>query len=144
MKIAAWCDKAERSHWDVRNKLIDWWIPHVERETLISFLIEKNLLNEERFAKAFAHDKFAFHHWGPKKISYLLKLKGVSERNIKIALKEIETPDIAQTIRDLIKKKEPQHKGLQLYQKKMKLARFLIGKGFDSQVVWDELERIIK
>jgi len=141
LKIWAWCDKAERCHWDVRQKLIDWGIPYEERETLISMLIENNLLNEERYASAFAHDKFEFNQWGAKKIEQQLKLKGVSEHNIKNALKNIDPTDIASTIAAIIKKKEPQFKGLQLYQKKMKLARFLYSKGFGQDIAWKEIEK---
>jgi len=140
-KIKAWCDKAERCHWDVRNKLTDWGIPYSEREQFIGLLIGMDLLNEERYAKAFAHDKFSFYGWGQKKIEQQLKLKGVSERNIRDAIKEIGADDCARTIRELIKKKEPQYKGLQLYQKKIKLARFLLSKGFENDTVWKEIAR---
>jgi len=140
-KIRAWCDKAERCHWDVRNKLTDWGIPYSEREQLIGLLIESDLLNEERFAKAFAHDKFSFNSWGVKKIEQQLKLKGISDRNIRDALKEIDPEHYSQAIVALIKRKEPQHKGLQLYQKKIKLARFLLSKGFESDTVWKEIAR---
>lgn len=140
-KIRGWCDKAERCHWDVRQKLTDWGVPFAEREQLLGFLIELDLLNEERYAKAFAHDKFSFNHWGAKKIEQQLKLKGVSERNIRDALKEINVENYAQVLGDLIKKKEPQYKGLQLYQKKIKLARFLLSKGFENDTVWKEIAR---
>lgn len=140
-KIQAWCDKAERCHWDIRNKLSDWGVPYTEREQLIGWLIDLNFLNEERYAKAFAHDKFTFNRWGAKKIEQHLKAKGVSERNIRDALKEIAPEDCSRTILELIKKKEPQLKGLQLYQKKIKLARFLFSKGFEQDLVWKEIEK---
>lgn len=140
LKLQAWCDKAERCHWDVRNKLTDWGVPYSEREELIGWLIGLDFLNEERYAKAFAHDKFTFNRWGTKKIEVHLKAKGVSERNIKDALKEIAVEDARATVVDLIKKKEPQFKGLQLYQKKIKLARFLLSKGFEKDIIWKEIE----
>ncbi len=139
-KIRSWCDKAERCHWDVRNKLTDWGIPYNEREHLIGWLISLNLLNEQRYAKAFAHDKFAFNRWGTKKIEVHLKAKGVSERNIIDALKEIAVEDARATVKDLIKKKEPQYKGLQLYQKKIKLTRYLFSKGFEQDIIRKEID----
>lgn len=110
-----------------------------DRENIIVYLIEHNLLNEQRYAEAFVNDKFRFNRWGARKIEQLLKLKGISERNIRDALKRIDAEDSTQTLRDLIKKKEPQLKGLQLYQKKIKLARYLISKGFESEAVWKEV-----
>jgi regulatory protein len=140
MKMVQYCNKAERCHWDVRNKLLDWGIRQADRENIIVFLIEQNLINEKRYAEAFVHDKFEFNKWGAKKIEQHLKLKGVSERNISDALKTIANEDNAKMIHLLIKKKEPQYKGLQLYQKKIKLARYLMSKGFESDSVWKALE----
>lgn len=139
-KVRAWCDKAERCHWDVRNKLISWGIPYTEREELIGWLISQGLLNEERFARAFAHDKFTFNRWGVKKIEQHLKQKGISDRNIREALKDIALDDYTETIIALIKKKEPQTKGLQLYQKKIKLMRYLLSKGFEQEIIRKTLD----
>ncbi len=138
-KLVRLCNKAERCHWDVREKLIAWHMGQADRENIIAYLIEHNLLNEQRYAEAFVNDKFRFNRWGARKIEQQLKLKGISERNIRDALKRIDAEDNTQTLRDLIKKKEPQLKGLQLYQKKIKLARYLISKGFESEVVWKEV-----
>ena len=135
-----WCDKAERCHYDVRQKLIDWNIPYQERENLIVDLIEANLLNEARYAGAFAHDKFEFFNWGVRKIESELKKKHISEPIINMALREMDKENYTKKIHDLIKRKEPQLLGLQLYQKKFKLARYLVSKGFENDIVWRELD----
>lgn len=139
-KMVQWCDKAERCQSEVRQKLLRWGIKKEDRENIIVLLIEQNLINEKRFAEAFVHDKFQFNKWGQRKIAQHLKLKGVSERNISDALKRIETEDNTAMIGVLIKKKELQYKGLQLYQKKIKLARYLMSKGFESEAVWKQVE----
>jgi len=142
-KVLQWCDKAERCHFDVRQKLISWNIPYNERENLLVDLIGGNLLNEARFAGAFAHDKFEFFHWGVRKIEFELKKKHVSEPIIRMALREMDKAGYSAKIQGLIKRKEPQLTGLQLYQKKFKLARYLISKGFENDVVWSELDRYL-
>lgn len=139
-KMIAWCNKAERCQWDVRNKLMNWHIPSAERENLIAELIGLNLLNEKRFAEALAHDKSAFLRWGTQKIAQQLKLKGISERNIQDALKTIDSNSTRESILHLIKKKEPQYKGLQLYQKKYKLTRFLLSKGYEIELIHELVE----
>ncbi len=139
-KMMAWCDKAERCQWDVRNKLIQWLIPYAERESLISELISLDLLNESRYAAAFAHDKAAFFQWGSKKIEVQLKSKGISSRNIQDALKTLDLGETSASIVKLIKKKEPQYHGLQLYQKKIKLTRYLLSKGYEYEIISKEIE----
>ena len=142
LMIRRWCDKAERAHADVRKKLMSWKVPASERETLIGMLIEMNLVNEERFASAFAHDKFEFNQWGRLKIEHALRKKGVSERNIIQALKHIPKENQTAAIQDLIRKRLPKLKGKTDYHKKASLARYLMSKGFESDAIWSELNKI--
>ena len=53
-------------------------------------LIKDDFLNEERYAKTYARSKFNYNKWGRNKIRLNLKQKEISDRNIVIALKEIE------------------------------------------------------
>lgn len=139
-KIFAWCDKAERCHWDVRNKLVQWLVPSRERESLIADLISSDLLNETRYAGAFVHDKSTFFQWGSNKIISQLKAKGVSERNILEAIKHLDKGETRKTIQKILHKKEPQYKGLQLFQKKIKLTRYLLGKGYEYETISKEVD----
>jgi regulatory protein len=139
-KMIAWCNKAERCQWDVRRKLLDWHIPSTERELLISELISLDLLNESRYASAFAHDKASFNQWGAKKIEMQLKAKGISERNIRDAIKTIDQGEAIEQIKKLITKKAAQLKGLLPSQKKNKIVRYLLGKGYDLEMILKEFD----
>lgn len=134
-KMVAWCNKAERCQWDIRNKLIEWLIPASERESLIAEFISNNLINEARYASAFTNDKSRFNQWGSKKIKMHLKQKGISEFNIKTAIQQIDQTEERKTILALIKKKESKLQGLKEYERRGKLYRFLLSKGFDMQVI---------
>ncbi len=138
--MIAYCDKAEHCQWDVRNKLLQWHIPLTERESLISELISTGMLNESRYAAAFVHDKSTFNQWGVNKITAQLKAKGISERNILDAVKELDQSETIKNMRHLIQRKEPQFKGLQLYQKKYKLTRLLLAKGFSMDLIVGALD----
>jgi regulatory protein len=144
LKIFQWCDKAERCHKDVKEKLHSWIIPYTEREGLIVDLIQANLLNEARYASAFAHDKFNFNQWGIKKIEHQLKTKGVSARNIEDALRNIAQDEIAETVKKLILKKLSQLKGGTEANKKMKVLRYAASKGFDQDDIWAAINLIFK
>ena len=87
-KLRQYCAYQERSHKEVQQKLWDLGVKRMDHDEIISTLIEEDYLNEERFAKAFAGGKFRMKDWGRKKILYALKEKGVSEYNIKKAMKE--------------------------------------------------------
>ncbi|MBX7050683.1 MAG: RecX family transcriptional regulator [Flavobacteriales bacterium] len=112
---------------------MDWNIPSLERENIIADLIGMDLLNEQRYACAFAHDKSKFNRWGKVKIRVHLKAKGISDRNITEALMTIEDEDVETSIVQLIHKKLPSLKGLQPWQKKYKLMQYLLGKGYQRE-----------
>ncbi len=144
LKIFQWCDKAERCHRDVKEKLQTWSVPYMEREGLIVDLIQANLLNEARYASAFAHDKFNFNQWGIKKIEHQLKAKGVSPRNIEEALRNIAQEEITETVKKLILKKLSQIKSGSEAEKKMKVVRYASSKGFDQDDIWAAVNLIFK
>ncbi|MDZ4751814.1 MAG: regulatory protein RecX [Flavobacteriales bacterium] len=137
MKTA--CDKRERTHWEVREKLIKWALGTKDREDVIATLISDNYLNEERYAIAFANDKSRFFSWGPKKIMVMLRLKGISEINIANALKQLDGQSTQALMKELYEKQKRKWPKIPERQMKLKMARFLIGKGYESSEVWSLL-----
>lgn len=135
LMIRAWCDKAERAHLEVKQKLVKWGVPSAERDELMVWLIQANLLNEQRYASAFANDKFRFYQWGKHKIEQALKRKGVSARNIQEALRHIPDQDATEAIDALIAKRWPLIKGKSNAEKAAKLMRYLFNKGFDQEQI---------
>lgn len=99
------CNYQERSQQEVRNKLYALGGNPTDIEAAIATLIEKDLLNEERFAKAIARGKFRIKHFGRIKIIQLLRFHKISNYCINVALQEISEKEYQDTIRKLIRKK---------------------------------------
>jgi regulatory protein len=138
VKAANYCAYQERTQAEVRERLADWGVYGDDADLLIAGLIEENFLSEERFAKAFAGGKFRVKHWGRNKIRYELKSRGLSEYCIKIGMAEIDDNEYVEALKELLKKKKHElrtEKNPQIL--KQKLARFAIGKGYESGLVWD-------
>lgn len=55
---------------------------------------------------------------------------------IKVALEEIDETDYFDLLEDLIKKKFDQVKESDPWIRKNKVARYVIGKGFESELAW--------
>ena len=110
-------------------------------EEIMARLIEENFLNEERFAVAFAGGKFRMKKWGHQKIKQALKLKGVSDYCINKALKKIPDADYKSSMKDELKKKLSllRKKGFSPFEIKSKAAQYLIGRGYEPELVWNEL-----
>jgi len=142
-KLKQYCAYQERSHKEVEQKLWDLGVRRAEHQEIIATLIEENYLNEERFAIAFAGGKFRMNEWGRKKIFYALKEKGVSEYNIKKAMKEIDEEGYEKTLRHLAEKKYNQLKGDQYLVRKKKTVDYLLQKGYEQEFVSRILKDII-
>jgi regulatory protein len=135
-KAAGFCAYQERIQAEVRERLNEWGIKGDEAEEMIAYLIENNYLNEERFAKAFAGGKYRIKNWGRIRIKQELKLKGLSDYCIKIGLAEIDDDSYKDTIKRLIQRKTIEFDIENPYIKKQKIARYIIGKGFEADIVW--------
>lgn len=144
VKAANFCAYQERTHAEVRERLQKWEVWGDDAEEIITYLITDNFLNEERFAKIFAGSKFRVKQWGRQKIKYELKARKLSEYCIKVGLAEIEDDDYIETLKTILdKKKHELRTEKQSLILKQKLARYAIGKGFESALVWEMIGKII-
>jgi regulatory protein len=131
-KLEAYCAKQERSTAQIRKKLWGWGIYGDEAEELISELILANFLSEERFAEAYVRGKFRMNRWGKQKIQQGLQQHEVSEYNIRSALSEIPKEEYEEVLRQLAKEKDRLlPKGLSSIERKTKVTRYLLQKGYD-------------
>ena len=139
-RLARFCAYQERSHKEVRYKLVEEGARGDELEDVMSQLITQGYLNEERFARAFAGGKFRTKKWGRIKIVNELEAHGVTSRCIRQGLSEIDDRDYRQTLELLLNKKWVQTSESNFFKKRDKVGRFLIGKGYEPELVWGNLK----
>ncbi len=143
-KIQRYCAWQERSHFEVRNKLYEYGLHRRDVDELLSSLITDGFLNEERFARAFAGGKFRMKKWGRIKIIHALESKRVSPNCIRIALKEIEEVPYIKTLVQLLEQKASAlAEEDNVFKLRDKLARYAIQKGYEPDLVWKEISRIV-
>lgn len=139
-KIAKYCAYQERCHQEVRDKLYSYGLVPDDVELIIYELIQQDFLNEERFAIAFVKGKFKYKKWGRIKIRVELKRRKISDYCIKKGLKEIDGETYALILYSLLEKKINSLKTIKGYQKNYKAAQFVIGKGYESDIVWETIK----
>ncbi len=142
-KVRHYCSYQERCHSEVRNKLFELGARGLDLDNIIVRLIEDNFLNEERFAIAYAGGKFRQKKWGRIKITLELKARKISEYCIKKALKEIDEDDYIQTLDNIIYKKSGALKVKNTIAKKMKLATYGMSRGYEQDLVWSAVNRMV-
>ncbi len=138
-KLQRFCAYQDRCHQEVRTKLIELGIYGDDLEEIIVELIQENFLNEERYARSFARGKFRMKKWGRLRIRQELKFRQISDYCMRKAMSEIEEEDYLKTLTEVIEKKRNQLKEADDYSRKGKLAKYAIGRGFETNLVWEVL-----
>jgi regulatory protein len=142
-KAAAYCAYQERSRREVREKLHEYGLTDDQAEELLERLSAENFLNEERFAKAFAGGKFRLKKWGRLKIRQELKAHGLSDFRIRQALDEIDPEAYEAALRELLEKKNALERASSVLQRKQKLLRFGVSKGYEQDMVWEVINELV-
>lgn len=142
-KLEKYCSFSERCKSDIIKKLYDWKVNKNQKE-IINHLIENNYINEKRYALLYSMGKFNSRKWGKIKISNHLKKKGIKEKYINESIKEIPEKKYLDALSNLIIKKSQEIKDSDIYNKKSKIARYLFQKGYESNLIWNQIEILIK
>ena len=143
-KMENYCAYQERCHKEVKEKLYKMkMIPQVV-DQIVVHLINENYLNEERFAKAFARGKFRIKKWGKNRIIRELKFREISKYSIESALKEIDLDQYHLTLHELTLKRIAQVKETNVYKKKKKVADYLLYRGWESNLVYEKINELVK
>lgn len=143
-KMERYCAYQERCHKDVEDKLKTMKLIPEAKEKIILHLLEHNFLNEERFAKAFARGKFTIKKWGKQRITRELKMRQISSYNIKTAFKEISEEDYFETFHKLAEKKFSILTERDKNKKRKKLTDFLLYRGWETNLVYEKVNELIK
>lgn len=141
-KMARYCAYQDRCHWEVEQKLKEFFLIPEAKDEVILMLMQHNFLNEERFAHSFVRGKFNQKQWGRLKITQELKKRNIGTRLIDEALKQIDNQDYLNALTDLMEKKADRITYKNEYDKCIKLTRYLMQKGYEYELIKECLNDI--
>lgn len=128
-RAARYCAGAEHCVADVAQLLARLGANDVQIDEVIGILQKQQYLDEQRYCRAFVHDKVAFQAWGRMKIIMGLRAKHLPEQEIQQALDDMDETVYASNIRKAIQSKRGQDK--------QKIIRFMLQRGY----TFDDLRR---
>lgn len=105
---------------------------------------EYNLLNDNNYATMYVKDKS--RNIGKKKIKYSLLQKGIDEEIIESELEKINNDEVKAIVYEMALKKYKvfSKRENDNYKLTQKLYRFLMGKGYDYDLIKDVVKSIVK
>ena len=116
---------------------------HIINRT-INFMKEYNLLNDNNYATMYVKDKS--RNIGKKKIKYSLLQKGIDEEIIESELEKINNDEVKAIVYEMALKKYKvfSKRENDNYKLTQKLYRFLMGTGYDYDLIKDVVKSIVK
>lgn len=137
------CSRQEKCCFDIRKKLRDWEISSDDQNQIIQTLIDEKFINEERYTNFYVRDKFRFNRWGRIKISHYLKQKQIPEHIIFDAIEQLDESEYSQNLHDILISKIKTIRDEEPHQLRTKLYRFAQGRGFESQLSLQLIDKLI-
>jgi len=134
-KAAAYCSMAEHCVYEVQQKLERWGASAEVMEEVIAYLKRENYLDESRYCSSFIHDKLHYNKWGRLKMAHALRLKQIKTSFFEPYLLAIDEEIYTTILSELLASKSRAIKARSLYERKGKLIRFAVGRGFEMDKV---------
>ena len=140
-QLEALCAKREYCESDIRRKALDRLEGDRQKaDEVVAALMADKFVDNARYASAFAREKASLQGWGPIKIRFQLRAKGISEADITSALGEIDSGKASARLEKLLLNKW--HSLQDDPQGRLTLIKFALTRGYEYEEI-DPLVRLI-
>ncbi|HBG42267.1 MAG TPA: RecX family transcriptional regulator [Porphyromonadaceae bacterium] len=129
-RMARLCARKEYCIEDIRRKLRKLNLSDKDIESVLVKLQKRSYVDDGRFARGFIRDKLHLNKWGKRKIEMALKQKKISPEVIEAAFSELPDGADLESLQPLLEKKWRTVKAQSVYEKRSKVIRFALGRGF--------------
>lgn len=134
-QLTTLCGSGEHCTHEVKEKMRKWELTEEVQERLLQHLINEHYVDDARYARAYAHDKLEYNRWGPNKIRQGLYMKRIPAALITEALSTQTLDQYVEALRPLLRDKERHLRAATPYERRMKLMRFAMQRGFTMDVI---------
>ena len=138
------CSRKECCSKEMFDKAISWGCTSVEAGELVEFLVEQKFVDERRYTEAFVNDKLRLNKWGRGKIAYMLRMLNIDNEIIADVFSEVDDVEYQRILSGELQKKYRSIRQGTSCELSAKLFRFAASRGFEAELINDELLKMIK
>jgi len=143
IKSQAICSRHEQCRQDILFKLSNWDVSETDSEQILEILEQEGFIDHSRYATSFANDKLKFNRWGKIKIRWMLRQKEIPEEIIDSTLSLIDENEYTATLTAELRKKMKSLKSQDIRAQKGKLMQFAIQRGFEYEIFYKVIDKIL-
>lgn len=141
-KLERFCSYQDRCHKEVEAKLRELSLIPEVRAKIIAHLIERDFLNEERFALNFVRGKFNQKNWGRIRLRSELRFRGITAYLVDKSIASIDNAEYHQKLDQLARRQWQNIKVPNAQLKKRKLYDYLFYRGWEKDLVYDKIREL--
>lgn len=134
-KLSALCARGEHCQHDMLEKMRQWGMDEEEQARVMQRLVAGRFVDDERYARAFIHDKIEYNQWGRRKVEQALWQKHIDAGLSKRLLDEVDDDTYVGILKPLLRQKQRTVTGRSDYERSMKLIKWAIGRGFTMDII---------
>lgn len=139
-KCMSICSTSEKCINDMELKMQKWEVSFADQQKVVEYLIAEKYIDHSRFVRAFVNDKIKYNHWGKVKVRFHLKQKRIESKSIGTGLMEFPDDTYQEILKEEVIKKLKTTKASSDYERNNKVAKSLMGKGFEPGLVFSILK----
>lgn len=143
-RAAALCARSEQAPADIRDKLHKWGLSACDATQVLQALMQQGFLDEQRYARAFVKDRFAFNGWGRIKIAHQLRQKGIPSAVIEEAMAVIDDGQYRERLTELLHAKWRTVKSREPRAAWAAMMRFAASRGFETGIASECVKRVTR
>ncbi len=125
---------------DIREALRRWGVEGKAAEDILNHLEQEGYIDENRYARAFVHDKVNYDRWGRLKIQAALRTKHIADADISEAMEHISDDLYRKNLLALIASKRRTLGDIEPQKMREKVARYLLSRGYEAHLVFEEID----
>lgn len=135
LQLAQLCARSEHCQHDLLEKMRRWQMSDEAQARVMQRLVSERYVDDERYARAFVHDKIRYNKWGQRKVEQALWQKRIDEDIRQQVLDEVDDEEYLSVLRPLLKQKRRSTKAESDYELNQKLVRFALGRGYTYDII---------
>lgn len=137
------CNRAEHCSGEILRKLADWGLTSSQAGEIITALKSSRLVDDARFARAYARDKMEYLGWGRRKIAMSLAVKKVDRGAIGEALDALDENIYRCRLMEIMRrKKKSLGEDSDTYDGRTKVFRHAVSRGFEPALVIEFMKHL--
>lgn len=135
LKLAQLCARAEHCQYELTEKMRRWDMSDEAQARVMQRLVSERYVDDERYTRAFVHDKIRYNKWGRRKVEQALWMKHIDKDIQERVLSEVDDAEYIAILKPLLQQKRRQLKSATAYEQNQKLVKYALTRGFTFDII---------